>query len=68
MGRLIEHYETAAFYGFTSSVLTVAELAAIRDAGLDESDAYDIECDLQCGAFQNVYEAIEYYIRRKSED
>jgi len=63
----MNHYETAAFYGFTSSALTASDLAAINDAGLDEDDAYGVECDIQCGAFDTVSDAIDYYTARKHE-
>ena len=63
----MNHYETTAFYGFTHSVLTGEDLAAIHDAGLDEGDAYGIECDIQCGAFESVSDAIDYYTARNQE-
>ena len=63
----MNRYETAAFYGFTSSALTASDLAAIHDAGLDEDDAYGIECDIQCGAFESVSDAIDYYTARNQE-
>ena len=63
----MNHYETTAFYGFTHSVLTADNLAAIRGAGLNADDAYGIECDIQCGAFESVSDAIDYYTARNQE-
>ena len=68
MADLQNHQKTAAFYGFTNSLLTGENLEAIVYAGLDENAAYGIECDLQCGAFDTFAEALEWYKVRALED
>ena len=66
--RIKNHRKTAAFYGFTDTALTDDELSLIYNAGLDESDAYQIECDLQSGAIETASEAIKYYTQQECED
>jgi len=63
-----DHQYSCLFYGFVDTCLTNKQLRAINDAGLDEDDAYGIECDLQCNAFDTFSEALEYYKRRALED
>jgi len=62
-----EHKEKCLFYGFLDTCLSNAELKAISDAGLKYDDAYGIECDLQCKAFDTFTEALEYYKTRLLE-
>jgi len=62
-----DHQYSCLFYGFVDSCLTSKQLRAINDAGLDEDEAYCIECDLQCNAFDTFSEALEYYKRRALE-
>ena len=62
-----KHQRTVAYYGFTDTVLTADDLASIFHAGLDETEAYGVECDIQCGAFDTVSEAIKYYTQQECE-
>jgi hypothetical protein len=63
-----QHKQECLKHGFLDSVLSESDMKAIFNAGLDEKDAYGIECDLQCEAFETLDEALEYYKRRPSED
>ena len=61
------HQHRCLFYGLVYTCLNNKQLRAIIDSGLDEDDAYGIECDLQCNAFDTFTEALEYYKRRALE-
>jgi len=62
------HQYRCLFNGLVYTCLTNKQLRAIIDSGLDEHEAYCIECDLQCEAFDTFTEALEYYKRRALED
>ena len=49
--------EEFAFYGFTESPLTTAEIERAIAAGLDAEDIYRLGCDCGCGfRFNEVFD------------
>lgn len=54
-----------AKYGFINSPFDEAEWHKIVGAGLTQY-AHEIGCDLSCEAFENIDEAVEWYLKREA--
>lgn len=57
--------KTFARFGFVEPPLSESDLIKVINAGLIEQ-VYAIGCDLFCGAFDSIEEAINWYTKREA--
>ena len=67
MSEYQEHCYKFATRGFIAPPVSEPEFNQIKAAGLIEQ-AHEIGCDLYCGAFLDIDEAIAYYKQNYMED